>query len=80
MYHKFLLLTMDQMMVHMEARLLHSQNRRGENILGTLRTCILVKIEWGGKRFFSKKKKKRIYRLMGLIRDQHLCLKVHNIY
>ena len=58
MYHKFLLLTMDQMMVHMEARLLHSQNRRGENILGTLRTCILVKIEWRGKRRFSKKKKK----------------------
>ena len=60
MYHKFLLLTMDQMMVHMEARLLHSQNRRGENILGTLRTCILVKIEWRGKRRFSKKKKKNI--------------------
>lgn len=60
MYHKFLLLTMDQMMVHMEARLLHFQNRRGENILGTLRTCILVKIEWRGKRRFSKKKKKNI--------------------
>ena len=61
MYHKFLLLTMDQMMVHMEARLLHSQNRRGENILGKLRTCILVKkLNGGASVVFQKKKKKNI--------------------
>ena len=34
----------------------------GENILETLRTCtLLVKIEWRGKRRFSKNKTKRIY-------------------
>ena len=59
MYHKFLLLTMDQMMVHLEARLLHSQNRRGENILEE-HCAHLVKIEWRGKRRFSKKKKEYI--------------------
>lgn len=51
----------------------------GENILETLRTCmLLVKIEWRGKRRFSKNKKN--ISIIGLIRDQHLCQKVHNLY
>jgi len=54
----------------------------GENILETLRTCmLLVKIEWRGKRRFSKtKQNKKNISMMGLIRDQHLCQKVHNLY
>jgi hypothetical protein len=56
MYHKFLLLTMDQILFILRTEI------EGENILETLRTCmLLVKIEWRGKRRFSKETKQKEY-------------------